>query len=235
MMALEMGVRVSTFRRSSQTEHAFSARCFATCSLCPCRRLGSGRWWGFEGEGVIPDMVSVGKPLGNGHPVSALCVRRSVARAFDECGMEYFNTFGGNTVSVAAALETLREIERMDLPRNCDVIGGRLMKGFKDVQARYPGTVGDVRGSGLFLGIEIISSDGLGGEETSWLCSQLKDVYRVLTTIDGEHDNVIVVKPPQTFGAEEADYYIWTFGEALKDLKKEKTAGTWVSGGKTPT
>ena len=83
------------------------------CVQTGCGRFGENKWWGFEREdGAVPDIVTVGKPLGNGHPISALCVKKSVIRNFDTCGMEYFNTFGGNPVSCAAGLAVMEEVRR---------------------------------------------------------------------------------------------------------------------------
>ncbi|GMH83579.1 hypothetical protein TrST_g7142 [Triparma strigata] len=207
------------------------------CVQTGCGRLGVGKWWGFEGSGVTPDIVTVGKPLGNGHPVSVVCVKRSVVKNFDEMGMEYFNTFGGNTVSVAAALATVNEMERLKLMENCTRIGGVLKAGFKKFMELHPNTIGDVRGEGLFLGVELIASSERdpGTSETSWVCSKMKDDFRVLTTIDGEHDSVIVVKPPQTFGDIEAEYFLWAFGQVLKKLEASKRYGSFKVGKKTPT
>lgn len=208
------------------------------CVQTACGRLGIGKWWGFEGEGVIPDIVTVGKPLGNGHPISACCVRKSVVKNFDDMGMEYFNTFGGNTVSVAAGLATVNEIERMDLQSNCSKVGSILIKGFRKFMVLHPNTIGDVRGEGLFIGVEILSSykdKNPGTFETSWICSKMKDDYRVLTTIDGENDNVIVVKPPQTFGEVEVEYFLWAFGMVVKELERAKRYRNFEIGEKTPT
>jgi len=216
------------------------------CVQTGCGRFGENKWWGFEREeGAIPDIVTVGKPLGNGHPISALCVKKSVIRNFDTCGMEYFNTFGGNPVSCAAALAVMEEIDRQCLPQNADLVGSYLMSEFQSIRVNYPEMVGDVRGIGLFIGVEILTglppSSSLsqpppGTAETSWLCSQLKNEYRILSTIDGQFDNVIVVKPPLTFGIAEATYFTSCFRELVKKLVHLKATSQFdSSGGKTPT
>jgi len=117
------------------------------------------------------------------------------------------------------------------------------MSQFQSISKDYPSVIGDVRGVGLFIGVEILSSLHVppsppppGTAETSWLCSKLKDEFRILSTIDGEQDNVIVVKPPLTFGLEEARYFISCFRELVKTLLDLKSASKFdSSGGKTPT
>ena len=116
-------------------------------------RVGS-HWWAFETQGVVPDIVTMGKPIGNGHPMAALVTTREIAASFNN-GMEYFNTFGGNPVSCAAGLAVLDVIEQGDLRRNAAEIGAYLVERFRDMQARYE-IIGDVRGMGLFLGIELV-------------------------------------------------------------------------------
>ena len=125
------------------------------CVQTGCGRFGKGKWWGFEGHGAVPDMVTVGKPLGGGVAVSALAVRASALEAFEATGVEYFNTFGGSTLPCAAALAVMEEIDRLALPERAEEVGGKLKRGFEAVMGKHPGVVRDVRGCGLFLGVEI--------------------------------------------------------------------------------
>ena len=111
-------------------------------------RVGS-HFWGFETQGVVPDIVTMGKPIGNGHPIGAVVTTREIAEAFAD-GMEYFNTFGGNPVSCAAGLAVLDVIENEGLQQHALHVGERLKTGLVEVQVRHP-VIGDVRGRGLFI------------------------------------------------------------------------------------
>src|SRR5690606_10069615 len=117
-------------------------------------RVGS-HWWAFETQGVVPDIVTMGKPIGDGHPMAAVVTTRAVTDSFDN-GMEYFNTFGGNPVSCAVGLAVLDVIEGQDLRGNALAIGTYLMDAFCAMQTRHE-VIGDVRGLGLFLGIELVA------------------------------------------------------------------------------
>jgi 4-aminobutyrate aminotransferase-like enzyme len=186
-------------------------------------RLGSC-FWAFQykeepsdTDVVVPDIVTVGKPFGNGMPLAAVVTNRKVAEAFEQCGVEYFNTFGGNPVSASAGLAVLDVIEKEALQENALHVGtylkGKLLDLKKDIS-----WIGDVRGSGLFLGLELVRDRSTlepATAETSWLCSMLKTKYRILTSIDGFHNNVIVIKPPMVFSKEDADYFVDSLRYAL--------------------
>ena len=121
-----------------------------------CGRLGKS-FWGFQLHKVIPDIVTIGKPLGNGHPLAAVVCTQEVADRFAN-GMEYFNTFGGNPVSCAIGIEVLRTIKRESLQENALIVGEFLKTELKKLALLYP-IIGDIRGQGLFLGIELVDAD----------------------------------------------------------------------------
>ena len=184
---------------------------------------------------VVPDIVTIGKPAGNGMPLAAVVTTREVAQAFEKCGVEYFNTFGGNPVCAAAGLAVLDVLEKEGLQDNALKVGSYLKSKFEELQDRLE-LIGDVRGSGLFLGVELVRDRHTlepAAAETSFICSTLKSKYHILTSIDGPHENVIVIKPPMVFGKAEADWFLDCFEKAATiDLLK---AGDLKSVLPTPT
>ena len=174
-------------------------------------QVGFGRagraFWGFELGGVVPDIVTLGKPIGNGHPIGAVVTTPAVARSF-ETGMEYFNTFGGNPVSCAAALAVLDVIEDERLQAHAARLGARIKEGLQDLAARHR-VITDVRGEGLFLGVELASAQA---------AAAAVDRARrdgVLLSTDGPRRNVIKIKPPMVLGDEDAERFLTTLDAAL--------------------
>ncbi|MFT3792357.1 MAG: aminotransferase class III-fold pyridoxal phosphate-dependent enzyme [Rudaea sp.] len=177
-------------------------------------RVGS-HWWAFETQGVVPDIVTMGKPIGNGHPMAALVTTREIAASFDN-GMEYFNTFGGNPVSCAAGLAVLDVIERDRLRENASETGAYLIRRFKQLQTRFD-AIGDVRGMGLFLGIELVEDRRTKAPATA-LAKRVNDEMKargVLIGTEGPHDNVLKMRPPMIFSRANADHLIEVLEEAL--------------------
>ena len=121
-------------------------------------RLGT-HFWGFEMHDVIPDIVIMGKPMGNGHPIAAVITTNEIAETFAN-GMEFFTSFGGNPVSCAVALEVLNTIQEEGLQENAKIIGEYLLKGLLEIQKQFD-CIGDVRGKGLFIGIEFINKQAI--------------------------------------------------------------------------
>jgi hypothetical protein len=157
-------------------------------------RLGDA-FWGFEGQGVVPDVVVLGKPIGNGFPLGAVVTTREIAAAFDD-GMEFFSTFGGNPVSCAAGLAVLDVVEEERLQARALRVGGHLAAGLRRLQERHA-VLGDVRGSGLFLGLELVrdrASLEPAAEEASYVVDRLRE-RGVLTGTDGPHHNVLKLRP----------------------------------------
>ncbi len=180
-------------------------------------RVGSAVW-AFEAQGARPDIVTMGKPIGNGHPLGAVVTTRVIAEAFDN-GMEYFNTFGGNPVSAAIGLAVLDVIAEEGLREHARVTGERLLAGLREVAARHE-PIGDVRGMGLFVGVELVR-DRTTREPDAGLASQLVNraaELGVLLSTDGPDHDVIKIKPPLVFSAADADRLVETFDAVLGEL-----------------
>lgn len=168
-------------------------------------RLGS-HFWGYEQQEVIPDIVILGKPMANGHPIGAVVTTSAIAKSFEN-GMEFFSSFGGNPVSCAIAEAVLDVIEEEGLQQAALETGNYLMLQFKHLQERFP-AIGDIRGSGLFLGIELVKADG---SPNTFLAKHLKNELRqrhILVSTDGPFDNVIKIKPPLYFNIINANQLI---------------------------
>ena len=188
-------------------------------------RLGSC-YWAFQynnnnsDDVVTPDIVTVGKPFGNGMPLGAVITTREIADAFYGMGVEYFNTFGGNPVCTAAGNAVLDVLDTKQLQQNAIEVGSYLKQRFLDLKKRL-NLIGDVRGSGLFIGIELVRDHNTlepATEETSAICTTLVEKYHILTSIDGAHDNVFVVKPPMVFSKLDAAYFVDSFEQAAKTV-----------------
>ncbi|MBC6994709.1 aminotransferase class III-fold pyridoxal phosphate-dependent enzyme [Neolewinella lacunae] len=182
-------------------------------------QVGVGRmgthWWGFELQGVIPDIVTIGKPLGNGHPLGAVVCTPEVAANFAN-GMEYFNTFGGNAVSCAAGRAVLRVVREEGLMENAQATGQLLQTLLRQLAAEFP-LIGDVRGQGLFLGFELVYPDlAPAAAPAKYLKDRMRELGFLLST-DGPDDNVLKIKPPLCFNAANAaqltDYLQKVLGE----------------------
>ena len=166
-----------------------------------CGRMGSS-FWGFQLHGVVPDIVTIGKPLGNGHPLAAVACTQEVAEKFAN-GMEYFNTFGGNPVSCAIGAEVLRVVKREKLQKHALEVGNYLKKELMALALNFP-IIGDVRGQGLFLGIELVNAKMQPlAAQTDYLANRMKD-HGILMSTDGPDHNVLKIKPPMVFSQENA-------------------------------
>jgi 4-aminobutyrate aminotransferase-like enzyme/Ser/Thr protein kinase RdoA (MazF antagonist) len=186
-------------------------------------QVGFGRvgkhFWGFELQNVIPDIVTMGKPIGNGHPLAAVACTPEIADSF-VTGMEYFNTFGGNPVSCAIGMAVLDVIEDENLQENALRVGERMMKGFEEIKNHHP-LIGDVRGAGLFIGLELVTDPETMTPATSdaaVIIEKMKDRSILLST-DGPFDNVIKIKPPIVFNENNADQVVETLDDVLTSLR----------------
>ena len=182
-------------------------------------QIGFGRtgtqFWGFEWHGVIPDIVTLGKPIGNGHPMGAVVCTRAVADAFAN-GMEFFSTFGGNPVSAEIGKAVLRVVQEEDLQENAKVVGNYLLKGLQDLQDKHR-IIGDVRGQGLFLGFELVnnlSEKRPLPQAASYLSNRMR-YFGILTSTDGPDENVIKIKPPICFSIRQADFFLDRLDQVL--------------------
>ena len=177
-------------------------------------RLGS-HFWAFETQDVVPDIVTLGKPIGNGHPLGAVVTTPEVAASFAN-GMEYFNTFGGNPVSCAVGLAVLDVIEDEGLQSRARSVGDRLKSGLQDLIGQHR-IVGDVRGLGMFLGVELVRDRGSrepAGDEASYVAERMKE-RGVLVSTDGPAHNVLKIKPPLAFNESDADLFVDTLHAIL--------------------
>ena len=182
-------------------------------------QVGFGRagshFWAFETQDVVPDIVTLGKPIGNGHPLGAVVTTPEVASSFAN-GMEYFNTFGGNPVSCAVGTAVLDVIDEGGLQEHARVVGGLLKAGLQDLQSRHR-IVGDVRGLGMFLGVELVrdrKSLEPAGNEASYIAERMKE-RGVLLSTDGPAHNVLKIKPPLVFDASDAARFVDTLDTLL--------------------
>jgi 4-aminobutyrate aminotransferase-like enzyme len=179
-------------------------------------RLGSC-FWGFEAQEVVPDIVVLGKPIANGFPLGAVVTTPEIAASFDN-GMEFFSTFGGNPVSCAAGLAVLDVVEEERLQERALRVGRHLAEGLRSLGERHP-VIGDVRGSGLFLGVELVrdreSLEPASGE-ADYVVNRLRE-RGVLTGTDGPHHNVLKLRPPLIFSEEDVGLLLTTLDEVLSE------------------
>lgn len=175
-------------------------------------RLGSC-FFGYELQDVVPDIVVLGKPIGNGFPLAAVITTPEIAASFDN-GMEFFSTFGGNPVACAAGLAVLEVLEEEGLQENARVVGEYWLKALRELNCEL---IGDVRGLGLFLGVELVR-DRATLEPASAEASRVVNLLRergILAGTDGPHHNVIKLRPPLCFRKEDADRFVAIFDEVL--------------------
>jgi 4-aminobutyrate aminotransferase-like enzyme len=189
--------------------------------ICDEVQSGFGRTgthlWAHEKMGVVPDIMTIGKPMGNGHPVGGLVTSADTMAAF-RSGYRYFNTFGGNPVSAAAALAVLREIQERDLVENARVVGAHAQDRLRDLMDRYE-VIGDVRGSGLIFGAEMVT-DRETKEPASAFTDRVINAMRqegfILSKL-GRHKNALKIRPPLVFSIDNADMLFDGLDKVLRD------------------
>ncbi len=186
-------------------------------------QVGFGRlgdtFWGFELQEAEPDIVVLGKPIGNGHPLAAVVATNEIADAFNN-GMEYFNTYGGNPVSMATGLAVLDVIKEEELQQHALKVGNQLLDGLKQLMHKHP-IIGDVRGHGLFIGAEMVRDRNTlepAVHEIDIVIERMKDRGFLLST-DGPLHNVLKIKPPLVFSLENAEELVKNLDEALCELQ----------------
>ena len=172
-------------------------------------QTGFGRtgthFYAFERYGVVPDIVVLGKPIGNGHPIGAVITTRAIAGSFDN-GMEFFSTFGGNTVSCAIGLAVHEVVQEEELQTHALKIGQQLIHGLKDLSARHE-IMRDIRGAGLFLGVELAT-------EATGIVNRMRD-NGILIGTEGPLHNVLKIRPPMPFSQSDADHFLATLEKLL--------------------
>tara|TARA_B100000575_G_scaffold57829_1_gene43658 strand:+ start:14202 stop:17225 length:3024 start_codon:yes stop_codon:yes gene_type:complete len=179
-----------------------------------CGRVGES-FWGFEIYNVIPDIITIGKPLGNGHPIGAVVCTKEIAESFAN-GMEFFNTFGGNPVSCSIGTEVLKIVKREKLQENAKHTGSYLKEKLNELSENFK-IIGDIRGRGLFLGIEFVDNEmNPLSEQTTYIVNRLKK-YGILSSVDGPEKNVIKIKPPLTFNKHNCDMFIFYLSKVLNE------------------
>ncbi|MDR6294190.1 MULTISPECIES: aminotransferase class III-fold pyridoxal phosphate-dependent enzyme [Inquilinus] len=196
---------------------AAGALCIADEVQVGFGRVGS-HMWAFETQGVTPDIVTMGKPIGNGHPIGAVVTTPEIAAAFAN-GMEYFNTFGGNPVSSAIGIAVLDVIRDERLQAKARRVGERMLAGMRALQAKHP-LIGDVRGLGQFTGFELVRDRATlepAKAEAKQLVEGMKR-RRILLSIDGPLYNVIKIKPPMAFGEADCDRFLAALDEVLAEI-----------------
>lgn len=179
-----------------------------------------GKWfYGFEQQNVVPDIVVLGKPVGNGHPIAALVTTREIADSFAN-GMEFFSTFGGNTVSAVVGKTVLDIVKDEKLAAHADSVGDFLLSELRELKKRYA-IIGDVRGSGLFLGVELVRDhDSLepADRETSYIANRMRE-RKILIGTDGPMNNVLKIRPPMPFTMQDAKVLISALDETFSELE----------------
>jgi 4-aminobutyrate aminotransferase-like enzyme len=184
-------------------------------------QVGFGRvgdhFWGFQLHDVVPDIVTLGKPIGNGHPLAAVVTTREIAEAFDN-GMEYFNTFGGNPVSCAVGMAVLDEIADRGLQQRACELGGRFVEDLLNLD--HP-AIGEVRGHGLFLGVDLVTDRASRQPDGSRASRVVECMKRdgILMSTEGPGHNVLKIKPPLVIGAEDLARVVTSLEKALKETR----------------
>jgi 4-aminobutyrate aminotransferase-like enzyme len=180
-------------------------------------RLGD-YYFGFEHQGALPDIVVMGKPIGNGHPLGVLVTTKAIADSFAQ-GPEFFSTFGGSNLSCRIGKEVLDIVDDEGLQANAKAMGDRLMTGLKALEAKYE-VVGDVRGMGLFVGVELIK-DAETREEGTEISSYVKNrmrAHRILLGSEGPKDNILKIRPPLSVDSEGIDMILDALDQILSEV-----------------
>ena len=177
-------------------------------------RVGSS-FWAFQTQEVVPDIVTMGKPMGNGHPLAAVVTHRDIADSFNT-GMEYFNSFGGNPVSCEIGKAVLNTIREERLQENALVVGNHLKSGLEQLQSKHK-AIGDVRGLGLFLGVELVTNRETKEPAAGLATKIVEDMKErgILISVDGPLKNVLKIKPPLIFSRENANHFLEQLDQTL--------------------
>ncbi|HUB85478.1 MAG TPA: aminotransferase class III-fold pyridoxal phosphate-dependent enzyme [Rhizomicrobium sp.] len=175
-------------------------------------------FWGFQRHGLVPDMVTVGKPMGNGHPIAGLIVRHNIVENFGKRS-RYFNTFGGNPVSCAVGMAVLDVLERENLQQSAKDVGAYFKDGLTAMAKRHP-CLADIRGVGLFIGVEIVSDSP---QEPADLAARIVNEMRerrVLISATGPRGNILKIRPPLVFSRANVDLFLENLDGVLNGLRE---------------
>ncbi len=207
-------------KEAYQHVRAAGGVCIADEVQTGCGRSGE-HFWAFQQYDVVPDIVTIGKPIGNGHPLGVVVTTQAMADSFKN-GMEYFNTFGGNPVSCAIGMEVLRVIKDERLQQNAKEVGNYLKNGLQSLMNDFE-IIGDVRGPGLFIGFELVTDRETktpATEQASYFANRMRD-KGILMSTDGPYNNVLKIKPPIIFSIKDSDFLLHSIEKVLKeDLMK---------------
>ena len=175
-------------------------------------------FWGFRKDCVVPDIVTMGKPMGNGHPLAATVARREIVETFAR-ESRYFNTFGGNPVSAAAGLAVLDILDKERLQQNALDVGRHLRAGLERLAGRHE-RIGDVRGSGFFLAVELVEDRETKRPATEYAARIVEGLCNegVLTNTIGRDDNILKLRPPMVLSRDEADLFLDILDRVLSTL-----------------
>jgi len=188
-------------------------------------QVGFGRvgthMWAFQtyGEDLVPDIVTLGKPMGNGHPIAAVITTPEIAASFGATGVEYFNTYGGNPVSCAVGNAVLDVIDKENLMEHAVKVGDLLLEGAKKLGEKYE-IVGDVRGRGMFVGIDLVKDRKTREPHTAaaaHVLTRFKEEH-ILLQSDGPHNNVLKFKSPLAFSEENANKFLETLDKVFGEI-----------------
>ncbi|GFN83146.1 ethanolamine-phosphate phospho-lyase [Plakobranchus ocellatus] len=192
-------------------------------------QVGFGRvgthMWSFDAQGSVPDIVTVGKPMGNGHPIAAVFTTREVAASFAACGIEYFNTYGGNPVSCAIGMAVLDVIKSDKLMENALKVGDFLSLKFNELKSKHQ-LIGNIRGVGMFWGLDLVKDRATrqpATQEAAYIVNRAKEEH-ILLSRDGPDDNVIKFKPPMCFSLANAETLVKHLDLLMTEIAEGKAA-----------
>jgi 4-aminobutyrate aminotransferase-like enzyme len=171
--------------------------------------------WGFQRHDLVPDLVTMGKPMGNGHPIAAMAAKPELLAEFGRRS-RYFNTFGGNPVSVAAGMAVLDVIENEGILANAAAVGTYLQDSLQQLAARHP-LITAVRGAGLFIGVELCRNGKPATQVTTCIVNALRKC-RVLVGTAGPQGNILKIRPPLVFDRSHADFFMTALNQVLINL-----------------
>lgn len=177
----------------------------------------TGTFWGFQRHDVLPDLVTMGKPMANGIACSAVVAQAPLMKKFAE-ETPYFNTFAGSPVAMAAAQATLNAMREEDTMGNANRIGGMMVEQLRELMAEFP-QIGDVRGAGLFIGADVVVPGTTDPDYATAvrIIEEMRERH-VLTSLCGPYGNVLKIRPPLVFSASDVDWFISALRDTLQHL-----------------